>query len=205
MIRLITAHKYLTSAIKQIKARQIFDSRGNPTIETDVITDLGLFRAAVPSGASTGKYEALELRDGNQLEYMGKGVSKAVHNVNDIISAALVGKDPTKQVQIDNFMVRELDGTFNAFGYCKNKLGANAILSVSLAVARAGAAAKGVPLYSHIKSLTSLGNKSKYVLPTPAFNVINGGKHGGNSLAMQEFMILPTGAKSFTEAMKVGS
>lgn len=129
---------------------------------------------------------------------MGKGVSKAVNNVTSILSPALVGRDPTRQTEIDNYMVRELDGTFNDYGYCKNKIGANAILSVSLAVARAGAAAKNVPLYQHIQSLTSLTGKSKFVLPTPAFNVINGGKHGGNGLAMQEFMILPTGAGSFT-------
>jgi len=184
--------KYLTSAfarqastIKQIKARQIFDSRGNPTIEADVITDLGVFRAAVPSGASTGKYEALELRDGNKAEYMGKGVSKAVNNVNNIISPALKGWDPVKQGDIDNYMINKLDGTENEFGYCKSKLGANAILAVSLAVARAGAASRNVPLYEHIKSLTALKGKSNYVLPTPSFNVINGGKHGGNGLAMQ--------------------
>jgi enolase len=193
------------SSIKNIKARQIFDSRGNPTIEADVITDLGLFRAAVPSGASTGKYEALELRDGIKSDYMGKGVSKAVNNVNTILAPALKGWDPVKQVEIDNHMIKDLDGTSNEFGYCKNKLGANAILAVSMAVARAGAAARNVPLYQHIKSLTSLKNTSQYVLPTPSFNVINGGKHGGNGLAMQEFMILPTGATSFTHAMKIGS
>lgn len=136
---------------------------------------------------------------------MGKGVSRAVNNVNSVLSPALVGRDPTKQVEIDNYMVRELDGTFNDYGYCKKEMGANAILSVSLAVARAGAAAKNLPLYEHIQSLTSLTGKQKYILPTPAFNVINGGKHGGNGLAMQEFMILPTGASSFTQAMRVGS
>jgi len=206
MLRYLTSKvSFTASAIKQIKARQIFDSRGNPTIEADVITDLGVFRAAVPSGASTGKYEALELRDGIKTEYMGKGVSKAVSNVNNIISAALKGWDPVKQTEIDNFMIKEIDGTSNEFGFCKNKMGANAILSVSLAVARAGAAARNVPLYEHIKSLTKLKDTSKYVLPTPSFNVINGGKHGGNGLAMQEFMILPTGATSFTQAMKIGS
>ena len=135
------------STIKNIKARQIFDSRGNPTVEADVFTDLGVFRAAVPSGASTGKYEALELRDGDKNSYMGKGVSKAVNNVNTIINDALKGWDPTKQTEIDKFMVEKLDGTQNEFGWCKNKLGANAILAVSLAVARAGAASKKVPLY----------------------------------------------------------
>ena len=116
---------------------------------------------------------------------MGKGVSKAVNNVNNIISPALKGWDPVKQSEIDNYMINKLDGTENEFGFCKSKLGANAILSVSLAVARAGAAARNVPLYEHIKSLTSLKGKSNYVLPTPSFNVINGGKHGGNGLAMQ--------------------
>jgi enolase len=168
------------STIKQVKARQIFDSRGNPTIEADVITDLGVFRAAVPSGASTGKYEALELRDGDKSQYLGKGVSKAVKNVNDIISSALKGKDPSNQVELDNFMVKDLDGTAD-----KSKLGANAILSVSLAVARAGAAAKNQPLYQHLRSLTKLKGVTKYILPTPSLNVINGGKHGGNGLAMQ--------------------
>ena len=116
---------------------------------------------------------------------MGKGVSKAVSNVNNILSAALKGWDPVKQTDIDNHMIKVVDGTQNEFGYCKSKIGANAILSVSLAVARAGAAAKNVPLYSHIKSLTTLANTSKYVLPTPSFNVINGGKHGGNGMALQ--------------------
>jgi enolase len=136
---------------------------------------------------------------------LGKGVSKAVNNVNTILGPALKGWDPVKQVEIDNHMIKDLDGTINEFGYSKSKIGANAILSVSLAVARAGAAARNIPLYQHIKSLTNLKNTSQYVLPTPSFNVINGGKHGGNGLAFQEFMILPTGATSFTQAMKFGS
>ena len=136
---------------------------------------------------------------------MGKGVSKAVSNVNDIISPALRGWDPVKQTDIDNHMVKDLDGTSNEFGFCKNKLGANAILAVSLAVARAGAAAKNVPLYHHIRSLTDLKGTPNFILPTPSFNVINGGKHGGNGLAMQEFMVLPTGAKNFTHAVRAGS
>ncbi|KAH7289037.1 hypothetical protein KP509_31G055000 [Ceratopteris richardii] len=192
------------ATISLIKARQIFDSRGNPTLEADVfLVDGSCHRAAVPSGASTGVYEALELRDGGK-DYLGKGVSKAVHNVNTIIGPALVGKDPTDQTGIDNFMVHELDGTKNEWGWCKQKLGANAILAVSLAVCKAGAAAKKVPLYKHIAELA--GN-STLVLPVPAFNVINGGSHAGNKLAMQvlEFMILPTGASSFSEAMKMGS
>ncbi|KAJ1802945.1 phosphopyruvate hydratase [Coemansia sp. RSA 2599] len=186
-------------AITRIHARQIFDSRGNPTIEVDLTTDKGLFRAAVPSGASTGVHEALELRDGGDA-YMGKGVEKAVKNVNDVIASALIeAKIPVEdQTAIDNFML-ELDGTPN-----KSKLGANAILGVSLAAAKAGAAEKGVPLYQHFRDLSGRSN-DKFVLPVPSFNVINGGSHAGNKLAMQEFMILPTGATSFTEAMQMGS
>ncbi|KAG0589513.1 hypothetical protein M758_1G024500 [Ceratodon purpureus] len=190
------------ATIKSIKARSIFDSRGNPTVEADIhLSDGSWYRAAVPSGASTGVYEALELRDGGK-EYMGKGVQKAVDNVNNIIGPALVGKDPTDQSAIDNFMVHELDGTQNEWGWCKQKLGANAILAVSLAVCKAGAGVKKLPLYQHIANLA--GNK-EIVMPVPAFNVINGGSHAGNKLAMQEFMILPTGASSFKEAMKIGT
>lgn len=184
--------------IKKIFARQIFDSRGNPTVEVDLTTELGLFRAAVPSGASTGIYEALEMRDNDKTRYHGKSVNKAVANVNDEIAAKLIAKnfEVTQQKEIDEFML-SLDGTEN-----KNKLGANAILGVSLAVCKAGAAKKGVPLYQHIADLS--GNKN-IILPVPAFNVINGGSHAGNKLAMQEFMILPTGAPSFTEAMRMGT
>jgi enolase len=190
------------ATIKSIKARAIYDSRGNPTVEADIhLSDGSWYRAAVPSGASTGVYEALELRDGGK-EYMGKGVQKAVDNVNNIIGPALVGKDPTDQTGIDNLMVRELDGTQNEWGWCKQKLGANAILAVSLAVCKAGAGVLKTPLYQHIANLA--GNK-EIVMPVPAFNVINGGSHAGNKLAMQEFMILPTGASSFKEAMKIGS
>ena len=187
--------KMAPAAIVSVKARQIFDSRGNPTVEADVTTAKGLFRAASPSGASTGIYEAVELRD-KEAGYMGKSVLKAVANVNDLIAPALAGKDPTDQKAIDELMI-ELDGTDN-----KGKLGANAILAVSMAVCKAGAAEKGVPLYKHIADLA--GNP-QLVLPVPAFNVINGGSHAGNKLAMQEFMILPVGAASFTEAMQMGS
>jgi len=183
-------------SIKSIHARQIFDSRGNPTVEVDLFTEKGLFRAAVPSGASTGIYEALELRDNDKTQYLGKGVSLAVKNVNEIIAPKLLGKNVVNQTEIDNFML-ELDGTEN-----KEKLGANAILGVSLAVCKAGAAEKQIPLYRHIADLS--GNK-KILLPVPAFNVINGGSHAGNKLAMQEFMILPVGAKSFSHAMKIGT
>ncbi|CAH0395281.1 unnamed protein product [Bemisia tabaci] len=184
--------------ISKVFSRQIFDSRGNPTVEVDVVTELGLFRAAVPSGASTGIHEALELRDNNKNAYLGKGVSKAVENVNKIIAPELLkaNLEVTNQKEIDEFLLK-LDGTEN-----KSKLGANAILGVSLAVAKAGAAKKGVPLYKHIADLAGNDN---IILPVPAFNVINGGSHAGNKLAMQEFMILPTGASSFSEAMKIGA
>nr|GEV48546.1 enolase [Tanacetum cinerariifolium] len=189
------------ATIKSVVARQIFDSRGNPTVEVDVTLSNGTWaRAAVPSGASTGVYEALELRDGGK-DYLGKGVTKAVDNVNHVIGPAIIGKDPTDQTGIDNFMVQELDATKNEWGWCKQKLGANAILAVSLAICKAGASVKSIPLYKHIANLA--GNK-KLVLPVPAFNVINGGSHAGNKLAMQEFMILPVGASSFKEAMKMG-
>jgi len=184
--------------IKRIVARQIYDSRGNPTVEVDLTTDKGIFRAAVPSGASTGIYEALELRDKDKANWHGKGVTKAIANVNDVIAPALVKADldPVDQNKIDEMMLK-MDGTDN-----KNNLGANAILGVSMAVCKAGAAHKGVPLYRHIADLAGIKD---VMMPVPAFNVINGGSHAGNKLAMQEFMILPTGATSFTEAMKMGS
>jgi len=186
-------------SITKVHARSIFDSRGNPTVEVDVHTEKGRFRAAVPSGASTGVHEAVELRDGVKTEYVGKGVSKAVANVNDIIGPKLIesGLKVTAQRDIDDFLIK-LDDTPN-----KGALGANAILGVSIAVAEAGAAEKGVPLYEHLANLA--GVKPPYVLPCPAFNVINGGSHAGNKLAFQEFMLLPTGASSFTEAMKIGT
>jgi enolase len=186
-------------SITKVYARQIFDSRGNPTVEVDLYTDKGRFRAAVPSGASTGIHEAVELRDGDKNSYVGKGVSKAVSNVNDIIGPELI-KAPlkvTQQKDIDDFLIK-LDGTPN-----KGKLGANAILGVSIAVAEAGAVEKGIPLYQHLADLA--GVKPPYVLPCPSFNVINGGSHAGNKLAFQEFMLLPTGASTFTEAMKIGT
>merc|ERR1712130_852762 len=177
-------------------------SRGNPTVEVDITTQQGQFRAAVPSGASTGVYEALELRDGKDGGWHGKGVSKAVDNVNKVIGPKIIGMDPKDQSKIDKYMVEELDGSKNEWGWSKSKLGANAILGVSLAVARAGSAANGIPLYQHIANLA--GNKN-IVLPVPAFNIINGGSHAGNALPVQEFMLLPTGAQSFAEAMKIGS
>ncbi|TFJ83796.1 hypothetical protein NSK_004898 [Nannochloropsis salina CCMP1776] len=185
----------VSMTIKNIHAREIIDSRGNPTVEVDVTTEKGLFKASVPSGASTGIYEACELRDGGS-RFMGKGVLTAVNNVNTIIAPKLVGQDETQQNALDQAMI-DLDGTEN-----KSKLGANAILGVSLAVAKAGAAAKGMPLYKYFGLLA--GN-THFVLPVPAFNVINGGSHAGNKLAFQEFMILPTGASSFKEAMQIGA
>jgi len=192
----------LAITITGVKARQIYDSRGNPTVEVDITTQQGQFRAAVPSGASTGVYEALELRDGKEGGFHGKGVSKAVDNVNKIIGPKVIGMDPRQQKEIDDLMVQQLDGSKNEWGWSKAKLGANAILGVSLAVARAGAAANGVPLYQHIATLA--GNKD-IVIPVPAFNIINGGSHAGNALPVQEFMLLPTGAKDFREAMQIGS
>jgi enolase len=184
-------------SIKAIKAREILDSRGNPTVEVDLYTDKGMFRAAVPSGASTGTHEALEMRDQDKSRYLGKGVLNAINNINTIITPGVLGMDVKDQLAIDNKMIKELDGTEN-----KSKLGANAILAVSLAVAKAGAAEKGIPLYRH---LAALAGNDKIILPTPAFNVINGGSHAGNKLAMQEFMILPTGAASFKEALRMGA
>uniref|UniRef100_A0A4W5NVN5 phosphopyruvate hydratase n=1 Tax=Hucho hucho TaxID=62062 RepID=A0A4W5NVN5_9TELE len=185
-------------SIVSIIAREILDSRGNPTVEVDLCTEKGIFRAAVPSGASTGIYEALELRDGDKSRYKGKGVLKAVGHINDTLAPALIasGISVVEQEQLDNTMI-EMDGTEN-----KSQFGANAILGVSLAICKAGAAEKEVPLYRHIADLA--GN-TELVLPVPAFNVINGGSHAGNKLAMQEFMVLPVGAESFRDALRVGS
>ena len=191
----VSAAKRNMATILSVKGREIIDSRGNPTVEVDLKTEHGIFRASVPSGASTGIHEAVELRDGGS-RYKGKGVLKAINNVNTVLANAVKGHDVTKQGAIDEIMIK-LDGTPN-----KGKLGANAILGVSLAVSKAGAASKGVPLYQHYADLA--GNKD-LVLPVPSFNVINGGSHAGNRLAFQEFMILPTGASSFTEAMIMGT
>jgi len=184
------------STIKSVHAREIFDSRGNPTVEVDLFTDKGMFRAAVPSGASTGIYEACELRDGDKTRFLGKGVSKAVDNVNNVMAPKLIGMDVTKQRELDEFMIK-LDGTPN-----KNNMGANAILGVSMAACRAAAAYKNMPLYKYCAELA--GTKGT-VLPIPCFNVINGGSHAGNMLAMQEFMICPVGAKTFKEAMRMAA
>ena len=181
------------SKIKSITARQIFDSRGNPTVEVDVITENGSFgRAAVPSGASTGEHEAVELRDGGN-DYMGKGVSMAVNNVKNVIEDALVGESVLNQEKIDKALI-ELDGTEN-----KSILGANAILGVSLAVAHAASNYNNIPLYKY------LGGDSANILPVPMMNIINGGSHSDAPIAFQEFMIMPVEAESFTQAMKMGS
>ena len=183
--------------IQKIKAREIFDSRGNPTIEVDLIIKGQLLRAAVPSGASTGQYEAHELRDGDKSRLLGKGVLQAVNNVNTIIAPKLIDHDPTQQLIIDELMF-DLDGT----GSAKNNLGANAILGVSMAVCRAGAYSKNVSLYQHIADLALVKD---FVLPVPSFNVINGGEHAGNALDIQEFMILPVNVSNFREAMQYGA
>ncbi|RYG51383.1 hypothetical protein EON67_03500, partial [archaeon] len=220
-----------------VQARHIFDSRGNPTVEVDVVTDLGTFRAAVPSGASTGIYEALELRDTASKAYGGKGVETAVSNVNNIIGPALIGRDVRAQREIDEFMVQVLDGSKTENGWTKSKLGANAILGVSMAVCRAGAAAAKLPLYAYISTLAGRTAESAVTLPVPFFStchpavhthtytrartcgdpppssgavpmcadVLNAGEHSGAPLVFQEFMIAPTGAASFTEAMRMGA
>ncbi|HEY9364788.1 MAG TPA: phosphopyruvate hydratase [Chitinophagaceae bacterium] len=181
------------SYIAEIFARQILDSRGNPTIEVDVITDEGAFgRAAVPSGASTGIHEAVELRDGDKKKYLGRGVLKAVKNVNEIISQELLGFDATDQTGIDELMI-QLDGTPN-----KSKLGANAILAVSLAIAKAAAEEAALPLYRYI------GGTNAKTLPVPMMNILNGGAHADNKIDFQEFMVMPVGAPSFSEGLRWG-
>ncbi|MAT59654.1 MAG: phosphopyruvate hydratase [Ignavibacteriae bacterium] len=182
------------TTIIDVFAREILDSRGNPTVEVDVLLESGIIgRAAVPSGASTGEHEAVELRDGDKKRYLGKGVQKAVDNVNEKIADELIDWDATEQVAIDTFL-RELDGTDN-----KAELGANAILGVSLAVAKASAEAFGLPLYRYI------GGTNARVLPVPMMNIINGGKHADNTVDFQEFMIMPVGAPSFAEALRMGT
>jgi enolase len=185
----------MTSAtIRSVRAREILDSRGNPTVEVDMTTSTGtLGRAAVPSGASTGAHEAVELRDGDKARYLGKGTSKAVANVNTVIAPALSGMSVFDQVAIDRKML-DLDGTPN-----KGKLGANAVLGVSLAAAHAAAAAAGLPLYRYV------GGANATVLPVPLMNILNGGKHADNTVDFQEFMIAPVGAESFREGLRMGT
>ena len=182
------------TTILDVQAREILDSRGTPTVEVDVLLDSGARgRAAVPSGASTGEYEACELRDGDKDRYLGKGVRKAVQNVNEKIAPKVMGMDACEQVLIDRTMI-ELDGSEN-----KDNLGANAILAVSLGVAKAAAEALGLPLYQYI------GGVNAKQLPVPMMNVLNGGKHADNNVDLQEFMIMPVGAKRFSQALQMGA
>ncbi|MBD3374989.1 phosphopyruvate hydratase [candidate division KSB1 bacterium] len=182
------------TTILDVFAREILDSRGNPTVEVDVILEDGsIGRAAVPSGASTGEHEAVELRDGDKGRFMGKGVQQAVKNVNEVIANEIIGEDAAEQVVIDHKMI-ELDGTPN-----KSKLGANAILGVSLAVCKAAAEAFGLPLYQYI------GGTNAKTLPVPMMNILNGGSHADNNVDLQEFMVMPAGANNFSEALRMGT
>ncbi len=182
------------SAIAAVRAREILDSRGNPTVEVEVYTSNGMVgRAAVPSGASTGKHEATELRDGDKGRYLGKGVLKAVQNVNTVINDELQGMNVFAQSAIDAKLI-ELDGTLN-----KSNLGANAILGVSLAVARAAADEQGLPLFRYV------GGVNARILPVPLMNILNGGAHADNCIDFQEFMVVPAGAPSFSEALRMGT
>ena len=181
------------STIIDVNAREILDSRGNPTIEVELLTESGFYgKAAVPSGASTGEHEAVELRDGDKSRYMGKGVLKAVQNVNEIIAPEIIGEDVLDQAYIDNLLI-DIDGTPN-----KSKLGANATLGVSLAVAKAAADVVGLSLYKYI------GGVNARILPVPMMNILNGGSHADNNVDLQEFMIFPVGAASFAEALRMG-
>lgn len=182
------------SEIIEVIGREILDSRGNPTIEVDVILENGILgRASVPSGASTGEREAIELRDGDKKRYLGKGVRKAIENINNKIAEEVVGLDPANQVFIDNLLI-SLDGTDN-----KSNLGANAILGVSLAIAKSAAQDLGLPLYQYI------GGTNAKELPVPMMNILNGGSHADNNLDIQEYMIMPVGADSLSEAVRMGS
>lgn len=182
------------TTIVDVFGREILDSRGNPTVEVDVLLECGAVgSAAVPSGASTGEHEAIELRDGDKSRYLGKGVTKAVENVNEIIAEEIIGEDATEQIIVDQIL-NELDGTEN-----KSKLGANAILGVSLAVAKAAASALELPLYQYI------GGVHARTLPVPMMNIINGGSHADNNIDLQEFMVMPAGAASFAEALRMGA
>jgi enolase len=182
------------SEILKVKAREVLDSRGNPTVEVDIVTEHGIFRAMTPSGASAGQHEALELRDGDKSRFMGKGTLKAVKNVNEKIAPKLIGLDPAAQETIDNIMLK-LDGTDN-----KDKLGANSILPVSMSVTKAGAASKGLALFEYIGELFGV---IPHMLPVPMCNVINGGKHAGQENSIQEHMLMPTGAKCFSEGIRM--
>ena len=184
------------SKIEKIKAREVLDSRGNPTVEVDVITEDGIFRAMTPSGASAGQHEALELRDGDKSRYLGKGTLKAVENANKKIGPKLIDLDPIAQETIDNILLK-LDGTSN-----KGKFGANSILPISMAITKAGAASKNLPIYQYIGELFGV---IPHKLPVPMCNVINGGKHAGQENSIQEHMLMPTGAKCFSEGIRMVS
>ncbi len=184
------------SEIIKVKAREVLDSRGNPTVEVDVVTEHGIFRAMTPSGASAGQHEALELRDGDKSRYFGKGTLKAVENINKKITPKIIGLDPNAQETIDNIMLK-IDGTEN-----KDVLGANAILPVSMAITKAGAASKGLGLFEYIGELFGV---IPHMLPVPMCNVINGGKHAGQENSIQEHMLMPTGAKNFSEGIRMVS
>src|SRR5215470_6282395 len=187
----------MSTKIAKVHARQVIDSRGNPTVEADVILEGGAFgRGAVPSGASTGEHEALELRDSDKSKYLGKGVLKAVANVNGEVAKAVVGMDAVDQRALDKRMI-ELDGTPT-----KSRLGANAILAVSMAAARAAAAAQNVPLYKYLARYSS--DTSANLLPCPMMNILNGGAHADSSVDFQEFMVMPVGAPSFSEGLRWG-
>src|ERR1700738_3827695 len=187
----------MSTKITRVHARQVIDSRGNPTVEADVFVDSGaLGRAAVPSGASTGEHEAIELRDGDKTKYLGKGVLKAVANVNAEIAKAVIGLDGAEQRGLDHAMI-SLDGTPT-----KSRLGANAILAVSMAAARAAAVALQQPLYKYLSRYSS--DPSGSTLPVPVMNILNGGAHADNSVDLQEFMAMPIGAKTFDEALRMG-
>lgn len=183
-------------AINKINSRELLDSRGNPALEAEIQTDKGIFRAIVPSGASTGIHEAIELRDNDDSRFHGKGLKKAIKNIKEKIAPALIGKNPSKQEELDKLMC-QLDGTKN-----KSNLGANSILALSMAIARAGAAEKNLPLY---KYLNEIWGESEISLPMPSLNVINGGKHAGNKLQIQEYMIMPIGAETFSESIRMVS
>ena len=186
------------SNIADIRAFEVLDSRGNPTVQADVILDNGIVGTACsPSGASTGSREALELRDGDKTRYLGKGVLTAVKNINTTIRALLLGSDPSDQRALDDAMIHA-DGTDN-----KAVLGANAILAVSLAAAKAAAQAKQMPLYAHIAELN--GTQGTYSMPVPMMNIINGGEHADNNVDLQEFMIMPVGSETFSQALQVGT
>ena len=186
------------SLIQSVTAIEVLDSRGNPTIEAQVVLDNGLTASAcAPSGASTGSREALELRDGDKSRYLGKGVLTAVNNINQLIQPELIGKNPADQAALDQLMI-DLDGTEN-----KAKLGANAVLAVSLAVAKVAAADLGLPLYEHIANIN--GTPGQYSMPVPMMNIVNGGEHADNNVDIQEFMVQPVAAKTFSEALRCGA